>query len=344
MLVSLLTLGPPDQISGGYLYHLRMAERAAEHGCRVEFVAVEPGRSPFARSTGEVVLVDSICAALVAPWVGQAARRPLAAILHQPPGGIDHGAVRRRVQARLDRRLYRRCRLLVAASDALRDEIVAPPHRLAAERLVVVPPGSDVSGPFTGSAPDLRQGRRSALVSVGNWVERKGTLELLEALARLPDDRATLHLAGRDDAERRYGARVRSRLAEPDLAGRVVHHGVVSRDGVAQLYAGADAFVLPSHREPYGTVYGEALAAGLPVVGWRAGNLPYLARHDEEGVVLEPGDVGGLATALDRLAVDEPWRARLAAGAAQRGAGLPTWSGTATALFGALKGLAADVR
>ena len=321
-----------------------MAELAAEQGGRVQFVSVRPGRNPFPTATGDIVLVDSICAALVAPWAGRSVGRPLAAILHQPPGGIDHGALRRGVQARLDRRLYRRCVLIVAASQGLRDDVVAPPHDLPASLVVVVPPGSDVAGPVVGPVPDLRQGRRAAFVSVGNWVERKGTLELLEAFARLPHDRATLHLAGRDDAERRYGARVRARLARPDLAGRVVHHGVVDREAVARLYAGADAFVLPSHREPYGTVYGEALAAGLPVVGWRAGNLPFLARHDEEGVVLEPGDVAALEAALDRLAVDETWRGRLAAGAARRGAALPTWSETAAALFGTLRTVATDAR
>jgi len=49
--------------------------------------------------------------------------------------------------------------------------------------------------------------------------------------------------------------------------------------------------VLPSLKEPYGTVYGEAMAFGLPVVGWRAGNLPYLAEDEQEGLILAPGDV-----------------------------------------------------
>jgi glycosyltransferase involved in cell wall biosynthesis len=80
-------------------------------------------------------------------------------------------------------------------------------------------------------------------------------------------------------------------------------------DGIARLYAGADVFVLPSRREPYGTVYGEALAACLPVVGWRAGNLPHLVSDGVEGVVLDPGDIPALAAALDRLASDELWRA-----------------------------------
>jgi hypothetical protein len=112
----------------------------------------------------------------------------------------------------------------------------------------------------TGPVPDLRHGRRAAAVSVGNWMARKGVLELLDALGRLPHDRVTLHLAGRDDVEPAYTERVRGRLAV--LGDRVVHHGVLDRDGIARLYAGADVFVLPSWREPYGTVYGEALAAG----------------------------------------------------------------------------------
>jgi glycosyltransferase involved in cell wall biosynthesis len=198
---------------------------------------------------------------------------------------------------------------------------------------VAPPPPPDQVG-------DLRAGRRVAFVSVGNWVARKGTLELLDAFAAVPAGLAVLHLAGRDDVEPRYAARVRARLAAPDLAGRVVVHGPVPREEVARLYAGADAFVLPSYREPYGTVYGEALAAGLPVVGWRAGNLPHLADHDREGVVLDPGDVPALTEALRRLAVDDEWRARLRDGARRRGATLPTWDGTAAALFGALRRLA----
>ena len=73
---------------------------------------------------------------------------------------------------------------------------------------------------------------------------------------------------------------------------------------MAALYAAADAFVLPSLKEPYGTVYGEAMAYGLPVVGWRAGNLPYLADDEREGLLVEPGDMRGLTAALQRLADD----------------------------------------
>jgi glycosyltransferase involved in cell wall biosynthesis len=334
--VSLVTLGSPDQLTGGYLYHRRVADRAPANDARMEFLPARRFHNPLA-SACDIVVVDSIAAATVAPWaLRRGGRRPLAAMIHQPPGGIDHGRVRRAAQARLDRALYHRCAVLMVASASLRDELVAG-HGLPPDRLRVVPPGCD---PARASGPprDLRAGRGAAFLSVGNWMARKGTLELLDAFARVPDV-AMLHLVGRDDVEPEYTARIRRRLRTAELRGRVVVHGPLPADAVARLYAGADVFVLPSRREPYGTVYGEALAAGLPVVGWRLGNLPHLAVDGREGVVLDPGDIAGLSEALRRLALDEQWRASLAAAARRRGASLPTWDDTATMFFDGVRGV-----
>jgi glycosyltransferase involved in cell wall biosynthesis len=335
--VSLITLGSPDQLTGGYLYHRRIADAAPTHDARVTFHSARLLRNPF-DAYADVILVDSIAAAVTAAWLWRRPRRrPLAAILHQPPGGIDHGPVRRGVQARLDAALYRRCRLLIAASEALAAEL-ADGHGLPRDRIVVIPPGRDVA-PIPTATRDLRIGRDAAFLTVGNWVERKGILELLEAFSGLDADLATLHLVGRTDIEPRYAERVRARLSAADLADRVVVHGPVTRDEVAAMYASADAFVLPSRREPYGTVYGEAMAAGLPVAGWSAGNLPNLAEDGVHGVVVEPGDLGALANGLRRLAGDEQWRGQLAQAARRRAEDFPTWSHSAAELFAALKHL-----
>jgi glycosyltransferase involved in cell wall biosynthesis len=175
------------------------------------------------------------------------------------------------------------------------------------------------------------------VLCVGNWVARKGLHSLLDAFARLPAEAATLHLVGDDRADARYAARLRARLRQPDLAGRVIVHGPLPRENVAALYDAADVFVLPSLKEPYGTVYGEAMAAGLPVVGWRAGNLPYLMEDGREGLLCDPGDVEGLARALARLVDDEPLRRQLGAAARRRALALPTWEEAATLFFAAIR-------
>ncbi|MBA2529027.1 MAG: hypothetical protein H0V19_03535, partial [Euzebyales bacterium] len=210
--ICLITLGSPDQLTGGYLYHRRLADLAPLHDACVDFLSLPPAPFPFPvlgtprvrhhTREADVAVVDSIAAAFLAPLVAAAALAPpLVAILHQPPGGIDHGRLRTGLQASLDRITYRRCRLLLAASEALAVAIadVGPPVQVAA-------PGTDVAPPPREPPPDLRRGRATAIVTVGNWVARKGMVDLLDAVARLPDAAATLHLVGRTDADPRYGA------------------------------------------------------------------------------------------------------------------------------------------
>jgi glycosyltransferase involved in cell wall biosynthesis len=341
---SLITLGDPDRLTGGYLYHRRMAVAASEHDAMLRFESCREQVFPLgvvaardvvrrAQQDADVVVIDSIAAALVAPWVG-AVGVPVVAMLHQVPGGIDHGPVRRRAQSALDRMTYRHVRCLMAASEPLADELRA--LGFAAERIRVVAPGRDPARP-TQPPPDLRRGRRAAFLCVGNWIPRKGILDVLNAVARLPVDDGTLHLVGDDTVDRRYARRVRHRLGAPDLAGRVVVHGPLPAGDVAAMYEAADVFVLPSTKEPYGTVLGEALAAGVPVVGWDAGNLPYLAVNGREGIVLPVGDLDGLVTALARLATNEAERAAMAEAARQRGRALPTWHDTAREFFTVLR-------
>lgn len=323
-----------------------MADLAPAYDSQVRFVSFRPWPFPLPAFEApavlrgaqeppcDVLLLDSICAGYVGPWLlRHRPHLPLAAVLHQPPGGIDSDGVRRKVQQVLDNVAYQRAEVLVLASDALRAEV--PSRVLRGREVVVVPPGRDVAGDIT-DVGDLRRGRRCALLCVGNWVPRKGILDLLEAFARLPQEAATLHLVGSADTDPAYGQLVGARLALRDVAERVVVHGPVERASVAGFYAAADVFVLASTREPYGTVYGEAMAAGLPVVGWDAGNLPYLARHEEHGLIVPPGDIGALSAALRRLCDDESLRVRLAASAREAGRSFPTWQESAARLFGVL--------
>ncbi len=351
--VSLVTVGDPDTMTGGYLYHRRVADRAAANDARIDFRSLPTSRFPLpllagralmrrlARERPDVVLLDSIAAAYVGPFLGPALP-PVVAILHQPPGGIDHGGLRRPLQARLDRAAYARVARLLVASDDLADTLRR--GGLPGDLMRVVPPGRDPASSAVVDPGDLRAGRQTAVLSVGNWVERKGLLELLAAFAELPPGAATLHLLGDAGVEPLYASRVRERLARPDLADRVVVHGVRTPGEVVGFYRAADVFALASLREPYGTVYGEAMAEGLPVVGWDAGNLPHLARNGVEGLAVPPGDVSALAGALRSLTLDEPLRHRMAAAAKVRAAEFPTWDDTARMVFDELRNVVKESR
>jgi glycosyltransferase involved in cell wall biosynthesis len=330
--ICLITLGDPATLTGGYRYHRRMAELAAGHDARLSFASLPP-RLPFRHgrrvlrvaAEADVVLVDSIAAAYLAPWVALRRPRRLIAVVHQPPGGIDHALPRRWIQAWLDRFVYRRCDQVIVASALLA-------RRFAGA--IVVPPGRDHQAGTEVS--DLRDGTRAAALCVANWLPNKGILELLDAAAALPPGLLRVHLAGDERAATAYGQRVISRIG--DLPGRVVRHGPCNDAEIGVLYRSADLFVLPSRWETYGTAIAEAMDAGLPVIGWRSGNLPHLVEDGKQGIVITPGDIGALTGALRRLATGEPERQRMGAAAADRAQSLPTWEQSAQRFYAILAG------
>ena len=98
--VSLVTLGDPGRLTGGYRYHRRMAELAPACGAAVRFVSFPDRRFPLPalsgpavlrRARADVLVLDSIAAAFLGPWLPRRPRTPLVGSLHQPPGGSITG-------------------------------------------------------------------------------------------------------------------------------------------------------------------------------------------------------------------------------------------------------------
>jgi glycosyltransferase involved in cell wall biosynthesis len=99
--------------------------------------------------------------------------------------------------------------------------------------------------------------------------------------------------------------------------------GYLQGEELARAYASADVLAFPSDTETLGFVAMESMAAGVAAVGARAGGVPDVIRHDENGLLFTPGDLGDLTTQLRRILTDASLRARL--GAAAR-ADMERWS------------------
>jgi glycosyltransferase involved in cell wall biosynthesis len=326
--IVLLTPGPRNGTSGGHRYNDHLIAAAASSGFTMRTARASMVRLPAA----EVVVIDSLEAWKVAGALSRRRRPSAVGLIHQPPGGVDGPRWLRRARRMLDIAAYRRCDLIVAAGPAvaamLRDEGIEP------ARIEVIAPGSDLP-PFD-HRPPLRGERRIGALNVANWLPNKGIIELVDAISSLPGEDVTLHLAGQTDQVVDYEAAVRARLQQADLTGRVVVHGAIEPTAVASLYAAADVYVFPSHTEAYGSVVAEALAMGLPVVGWRTPYMCALVDDHVEGLLVPPGDIAGLGDAIHRLATDPDLRLSLSDGARRRGSRLPTWEQTTRRFFGAL--------
>ena len=157
-----------------------------------------------------------------------------------------------------------------------------------------------------------RQTRR-VITTVANLRPGKGHDVLLRAatrvIARVPEVR--FELIG-DGVLRPALERL---AADLGIADKVVFRGHCA-DVPARL-VDSDLFAFPSFMEasPNGVI--EAMAARLPVVATNVGGIPEIVEHGRNGLLVPPGDVDALATALLRL-IEQPEEAAALADAARR--------------------------
>ncbi len=85
------------------------------------------------------------------------------------------------------------------------------------------------------------------------------------------------------------------------LQDKVSFIGYTEEKELSTLYSLATVFVMPSTAELQSLVTMEAMALGLPVIGARAGALPYLIKPDENGFLFEPDNPVDLAQKLQRI-------------------------------------------
>jgi glycosyltransferase involved in cell wall biosynthesis len=184
---------------------------------------------------------------------------------------------------------------------------------LAAESVQVIRCG--VPGPDPSSYR-MRGGRMPGeplhVLFLGRLGERKGTPQLLHALATLAERdiawRATL--AGDGDL-----GSTRKAAAQLGIDHRVDVLGWVTTEKATELIDDAHVLVLPSFEEGLPVSVLEAFAHGLAVVTTPVGALPDVLVDRENSLVVAPGDVAGLADAIELIARDEDLRARIGEGA-----------------------------
>lgn len=172
---------------------------------------------------------------------------------------------------------------------------------------------------FELASPGARRHRgdgRFEILFVGRLVERKGVVNLVDALARLPRELDARLVVIGDGPE---SERIRRRAAERDVGDRVDLRGRQPDAALREAYASADAFVLPAivdargDTEGLGVVLLEAMNFGVPVVASASGGIVDIVIDDETGLLVPPGDVAALASALERLGRDRELAARLGA-------------------------------
>jgi glycosyltransferase involved in cell wall biosynthesis len=333
------------RISGGFLYNAKIAEFEP----RVERRAVRPDRleddlRALTFPEPAWLLADSLF--LNAEQLG---------IFQRFRSGSGHGlglllhAFPSFIQAAEDRGALERALPLsptdveLTLLDAL-DVVVTPgpyaPRLLEAGGArvpaVICPPGVDAE-PLSPRTQSESAAQRVELVSIGGVTPLKGLLDAADALSRLRSADFRWTIVGNLDVAPDHVAELRARTHALGLGERVVFAGQRAHEETLATLRASDLMLLPSYTENHPLVALEALAAGVPVVGYEVGGLPDIVRHDEQGLLAPLLDIAGLARVLDILIVNAALRRRLADGCIRKAREFPSWREAARGFHRALE-------
>jgi glycosyltransferase involved in cell wall biosynthesis len=226
------------------------------------------------------------------------------------------GLVDRAAGERVAEKAFARATLLAAVSAEV--AIYLQRYPATNGRVKVIPNGVNPACFRPGVAPTCPGHDEEFTIGfVGNLRPWHGLETLVEAFALLHKRNANTRLLIVGDGPIRQG--LEEDLSVRGLREAVYFTGAVSHDSVPGLLASMDIAVAPypdSSRFYFSPlkVY-EYMAAGLPVVASRIGQLAEVIQHESTGLLCPPGEAVGFAEAMERLRRDPALGERLGQGA-----------------------------
>lgn len=157
-------------------------------------------------------------------------------------------------------------------------------YQLPANKITPVGTGLGVIKPYDGSKD--YQNKKILFAAKGRFHDKGGPL-VIEAfnLARKADPDIQLIIVGSDVK------------VNPAATENMDVMGFVPLEKLQQLFEECSLFVLPAANEPWGLVYLEALACGMPIVGMNKGAFPEFNSSGQHGWTLQsssPSELAGI--------------------------------------------------
>jgi glycosyltransferase involved in cell wall biosynthesis len=165
-----------------------------------------------------------------------------------------------------------------------------------------------------------RIGKRGGALDVAKSLmsfpqQDKGAFDLINAFADLAAedrDRVELFLAGNGDL-----VAANQLITKLNLTDKITILDWLNPQQRDELLAEADGFILPSYNEGLPMSMLESMAWGLPVIVTPVGGIPEVIIHQQNGLLVEPGNREQLVAAMQSLIRDEDLRISLGMAARQ---------------------------
>jgi len=157
--------------------------------------------------------------------------------------------------------------------------------------------------------PPLRTNRDALhLLCLGRIEKEKGMHHAVKAMVEFKDQNITLDIVGSGP----YLDEVKALIGKLELEESVLCHGRVEDDELSKLFALADVYLMPTTRqEGLPLTILEAMANGLPVIASDIGGISQVIEDGGDGLLVKPGDVSELISAIRILKDNEDMRIQL---------------------------------
>ena len=145
------------------------------------------------------------------------------------------------------------------------------------------------------NAPHVRKIYPPTVLYLGAISRDKGVFDLVYAFEKILkcEPTARLVLGGSGDLQG-----VRALALELKCSEAVATPGWVGKENKISLLNEARILVLPSYFEGQPMALLEAMAAGVLVIASKVGGIPDIVKHQHTGILIEPGDINQLTSAL----------------------------------------------
>lgn len=217
-------------------------------------------------------------------------------------GDIDKMAEKSDQIAKLTGKILTEAASVIVVGERLKENVIQQ-FGVAESRVEVMSMGVNTAIFKAGSKQEVRgqlslEHERDIILFVGNIIQAKGLLELVEAVSLLKKSgRAiSLYMIGAErDAS--FSEKLRTLINEENVED--IHFvEPLGQSDLARWMVAADVLALPSYHEGFGLVALEAMATGLKVVGTDVGGLSYLL-GDGAGILVQPKDSKSLAEGVE---------------------------------------------
>jgi len=187
---------------------------------------------------------------------------------------------------------------VITTSTALA-EVVSKECKIPINEISIIPRGVDADK-FENQPWDRVE--RNLIFFAGRLEEGKGVRYIIEAMKHVFKEipNAKLVIAGEGPGREKF-----EDFAQAVAPKNIVFFGKIAHKEMAEWYGKCNVFVMHSKFEPFGAVTVEAMASGRPVVVSNAGGSIEIVKNNETGILVEFGDVKGIADAIVKILKDE---------------------------------------